>query len=79
MRGGVACRCLLDCDKMADAAADLEDNGLVRTLKDLGAGAAGGIAQVLLGRCFLFSDHLDGSKGVGDVFTAGILAGLSRA
>jgi hypothetical protein len=34
---------------MADAANDLEEHGMVRTLKDLFAGAAGGIAQVLLG------------------------------
>ena len=34
---------------MADAAADLEEGGLTRTLKDLFAGASGGIAQVLLG------------------------------
>jgi solute carrier family 25 carnitine/acylcarnitine transporter 20/29 len=34
---------------MADAAAELEEGGVVRTLKDLFAGAAGGIAQVLLG------------------------------
>lgn len=34
---------------MADAAADIEEGGMVRTLKDLFAGAAGGIAQVLLG------------------------------
>jgi hypothetical protein len=34
---------------MADASNDLEEHGMVRTLKDLFAGAAGGIAQVLLG------------------------------
>jgi hypothetical protein len=34
---------------MADAAAELDEGGAVRTLKDLFAGAAGGIAQVLLG------------------------------
>jgi len=34
---------------MADAAAELDEGGVVRTLKDLFAGAAGGIAQVLLG------------------------------
>jgi hypothetical protein len=34
---------------MADAVADVEDGGLMRTLKDLFAGAAGGVAQVLLG------------------------------
>ena len=34
---------------MADAAAEMEDGGMVRTFKDLFAGAAGGIAQVLLG------------------------------
>jgi len=33
---------------MADAAAEMEEGGMVRTLKDLFAGAAGGIAQVLL-------------------------------
>ena len=43
---------------MADAAAELDEGGVVRTLKDLFAGAAGGIAQVLLGEfeaqnCFL--------------------------
>jgi len=35
---------------MADAAAELDEGGMVRTLKDLFAGAAGGVAQVLLGR-----------------------------
>lgn len=35
---------------MADAAAEMEEGGMVRTLKDLFAGAAGGIAQVLLGK-----------------------------
>jgi hypothetical protein len=41
--------------KMGDAVADIEEGGLTRTLKDLFAGAAGGIAQVLLGKplCFL--------------------------
>lgn len=34
---------------MADAAAELEEGGLARTFKDLFAGAAGGMAQVLLG------------------------------
>jgi hypothetical protein len=34
---------------MADAAAEMEEGGMVRTFKDLFAGAAGGIAQVLLG------------------------------
>lgn len=38
---------------MADAAAEIEEGGMVRTLKDLFAGAAGGIAQVLLGE-FVF-------------------------
>ncbi|KAG9231030.1 mitochondrial carrier domain-containing protein [Amylocarpus encephaloides] len=37
---------------MADIAAELEEGGMVRTLKDLFAGAAGGIAQVLLGQPF---------------------------
>jgi len=40
---------------MADAAADIEEGGLKRTLKDLFAGAAGGIAQVLLGEFILGS------------------------
>jgi hypothetical protein len=35
---------------MADAGAELDEGGVVRTLKDLFAGAAGGIAQVLLGK-----------------------------
>lgn len=34
---------------MADAAAELEEGGMARTLKDLFSGAAGGIAQVLIG------------------------------
>lgn len=34
---------------MADIAAELDEGGLKRTLKDLFAGAAGGVAQVLLG------------------------------
>jgi solute carrier family 25 carnitine/acylcarnitine transporter 20/29 len=34
---------------MADAAAELEEGGIVRSLKDLFAGAAGGVAQVLIG------------------------------
>lgn len=37
---------------MADAASEIEQGGLTRTLKDLFAGAAGGIAQVLLGEFF---------------------------
>jgi len=37
---------------MADVAAEPEEAGMVRTLKDLSAGAAGGIAQVLLGQPF---------------------------
>ena len=40
---------------MADAANDIEEHGLTRTLKDLFAGAVGGIAQVLLG---MFVTHL---------------------
>jgi hypothetical protein len=48
--------------EMADAAAELDEGGVVRTLKDLFAGAAGGIAQVLLGAfgaqfCFYFHNH----------------------
>lgn len=40
---------------MADAAADIEEHGgLARTLKDLFAGAAGGVAQVLLGMLNVF-------------------------
>ena len=39
---------------MADAAAELDEGGAVRTLKDLFAGAAGGIAQVLLGKLLGF-------------------------
>jgi solute carrier family 25 carnitine/acylcarnitine transporter 20/29 len=35
---------------MADVVAELEEGGFKRTLKDLFAGAAGGIAQVLLGK-----------------------------
>lgn len=35
---------------MADAAAELDEGGIKRTLKDLFAGAAGGVAQVLLGQ-----------------------------
>ena len=42
MKGGVI-------STMGDAANGLEEHGMVRTLKDLFAGAAGGIAQVLLG------------------------------
>lgn len=34
---------------MADVITEIEDGGLKRTLKDLFAGATGGIAQVLLG------------------------------
>ena len=34
---------------MADTTAETKDGGIVRTLKDLFAGAAGGVAQVLLG------------------------------
>jgi len=37
---------------MADAAAEMEESGMVRTFKDLFAGATGGIAQVLLGQPF---------------------------
>lgn len=33
---------------------ELENQGALRTVKDLSAGAAGGIAQVLLGRCSIF-------------------------
>ena len=35
---------------MADAAAEVEERGVSQTAKDLFAGAAGGIAQVLLGK-----------------------------
>lgn len=34
------------------AATEIESDGALRTLKDLSAGAAGGIAQVLLGECY---------------------------
>lgn len=34
---------------MADAAVVIEEGGFLRTIKDLFAGAAGGVAQVLLG------------------------------
>lgn len=34
---------------MADAAAEIEESGWKRTVKDLFSGAAGGIAQVLIG------------------------------
>jgi hypothetical protein len=34
---------------MADGLAEIEEGGIIRTLKDLFAGAAGGVAQVLLG------------------------------
>lgn len=37
---------------MADVANELEEGGMMRTVKDLFAGAAGGIAQVLLGEFF---------------------------
>ncbi|KAM0798639.1 mitochondrial carrier domain-containing protein [Usnea florida] len=37
---------------MADAAADLDERGIKRALKDLFAGAAGGVAQVLIGQPF---------------------------
>lgn len=39
---------------MADAAAEVEERGVSQTAKDLFAGAAGGIAQVLLGT-FIFN------------------------
>ena len=38
---------------MADAAAELDEGGIKRTLKDLFAGAAGGVAQVLLGQLII--------------------------
>lgn len=38
---------------MGDVVADVEEGGMVRTLKDLFSGAAGGVAQVLLGELFL--------------------------
>ena len=46
---------------MADAAAEMEEGGMVRTFKDLFAGAAGGIAQVLLGESHGSWLHLSGS------------------
>lgn len=46
---------------MADAAADIEERGVSQTAKDLFSGAAGGIAQVLIGEsknlscpCFIY-------------------------
>jgi hypothetical protein len=47
---------------MADAAADMEEGGMVRTLKDLFAGAAGGIAQVLLGKLVVVFLHFTHSN-----------------
>jgi len=38
---------------MADAAAEIEESGWTRTFKDLFSGAAGGIAQVLIGEFIL--------------------------
>lgn len=38
---------------MADAANDIEEGGGVTALKDLFAGAVGGIAQVLIGEFFI--------------------------
>ena len=35
---------------MADAAAELDEGGVKRAVKDLFAGAAGGVAQVLIGQ-----------------------------
>ena len=35
---------------MADAVAELDEGSIKRTLKDLFAGAAGGVAQVLIGQ-----------------------------
>ena len=35
---------------MADAAAELDEGGIKRAVKDLFAGAAGGVAQVLIGQ-----------------------------
>jgi solute carrier family 25 carnitine/acylcarnitine transporter 20/29 len=40
---------------MADAAAEVEERGVSQTAKDLFAGAAGGIAQVLLGKFFVIA------------------------
>jgi hypothetical protein len=39
---------------MADGAAEMEGGGMARTLKDLFSGAAGGIAQVLIGESLYF-------------------------
>ena len=41
---------------MADV--DLEAGGLKQTFKDLFAGAAGGVAQVLLGQLFLLYGNI---------------------
>lgn len=53
-------------DKMADAAADMEERGMVETAKDLFSGAAGGIAQVLIGMFILyfFGYHGISSQGL---------------
>ena len=42
---------------MADAAAELDEGGVKRALKDLFAGAAGGVAQVLIGQ-FVISEFI---------------------
>jgi solute carrier family 25 carnitine/acylcarnitine transporter 20/29 len=41
----------------------IEEGGLARTLKDLFAGAVGGVAQVLLGMLFPFSDCEESFSG----------------
>ena len=43
---------------MGDVVAEIEERGFVRTLKDLFAGAAGGVAQVLIGMTFDFFGFL---------------------
>jgi len=50
---------------MADGSAELEEGGFVRTLKDLFAGAAGGVAQVLLGMGIFFSLLFAGGIEIG--------------
>jgi len=60
---------------MADAAAEIEEGGWTRTFKDLFSGAAGGVAQVLIGQPFdivkvrlqtttQYSSALDAAKSI---------------
>jgi uncharacterized membrane protein len=65
---------------MADAANDIEEHGFKRTLKDLFAGAAGGVAQVLLGMWDSIShvSSLSFSSRVPRLFTVFSLTPLTR-